>query len=363
MKSDSHAFIAKYQRDIKPSLDLYTPRIKQLIEDILRKELQSKDCPVAWVECRVKSVESLSAKIDLKGYHDPENEIMDFCGIRIVMYYADHVEDVHREIRKNLRVSDEHSVNKGAELKHNQFDYRSDHLVCQLNPSRAEATEWQDFGDRRFEIQVRSVLQHGWACIDHVLAYKNETDSNSKLRRRLNRLSALLELADDEFFTIKKCFDDLEDSYEEQINQQDYCLPLDLLSLSTYLDNDELQRNWAGLGQEFGLRALASLPKPHPKLIESLLATLKALKAGSLEEAVALLPGHDSEAARKAIDRLSKSAKRDKIDLAAIPTDVMHFALILTHAKKLPPDFKPKGPWRPNLKQLLGKLLPSGNRN
>jgi trimethylamine:corrinoid methyltransferase-like protein len=52
------------------------------------------------------------------------------------------------------------------------------------------------------EVHVRTVLQHAWAAISHSLQYKKEDDVPAALRRRLNRLAALLELADQEFTTL-----------------------------------------------------------------------------------------------------------------------------------------------------------------
>lgn len=54
------------------------------------------------------------------------------------------------------------------------------------------------------EVQVRSVLQHAWAEIEHDLGYKSETNIPRLLRRRFSRLAGTLELADDEFTRIRR---------------------------------------------------------------------------------------------------------------------------------------------------------------
>jgi hypothetical protein len=53
-------------------------------------------------------------------------------------------------------------------------------------------------------VQVRTVLQHAWASISHALQYKQEDDIPRALRRRLARISALLEVADEEFAELNR---------------------------------------------------------------------------------------------------------------------------------------------------------------
>jgi hypothetical protein len=49
------------------------------------------------------------------------------------------------------------------------------------------------------EIQVRTILQDAWATIEHQLVYKNETELPAPLRRDINNVAALLEIAQSVF--------------------------------------------------------------------------------------------------------------------------------------------------------------------
>ena len=55
----------------------------------------------------------------------------------------------------------------------------------------------------KLEIQIRSILQHAWAEIEHDLCYKNSTPLPRKIKRRMYRLAGVLELADKEFSAVK----------------------------------------------------------------------------------------------------------------------------------------------------------------
>src|SRR5262249_19774054 len=53
------------------------------------------------------------------------------------------------------------------------------------------------------EIQVRTVLQHAWAEIQHDIQYKSVTTIPVAIRRRFMALAGLLEIADREFQAIQ----------------------------------------------------------------------------------------------------------------------------------------------------------------
>ena len=48
-----------------------------------------------------------------------------------------------------------------------------------------------------FELQIRTIIQDSWSVLDHKIKYKKSIPG--QLKRRINVLSALFELADREF--------------------------------------------------------------------------------------------------------------------------------------------------------------------
>jgi len=65
-----------------------------------------------------------------------------------------------------------------------------------------EIADAEKFKNIRIELQIRTVIQDAWSMLDHKIKYKNSIPQN--LKRRINRLSALFEIADDEFLSIQK---------------------------------------------------------------------------------------------------------------------------------------------------------------
>ena len=68
--------------------------------------------------------------------------------------------------------------------------------------------EYSAYKDIIFELQIRTTLQHSWAEIEHGLGYKSQYEIPKDIRRRLTRLSASLELLDEEFVHIAKEVDE-----------------------------------------------------------------------------------------------------------------------------------------------------------
>lgn len=95
-------------------------------------------------------------------------------------------------------------MDKGNLLSENEFGYRSVHYVVSLSEQRTNLPEWRNLANLKFEIQIRTVLQHAWASISHTLQYKHENDVPTTLKRQLFRLAGLFEIADEEFVNIKK---------------------------------------------------------------------------------------------------------------------------------------------------------------
>ena len=183
------------------TFDSYTTKLEDLILSLLKGE----NIDFHLVEKRTKSVESFESKISRKNekYGNALSEITDISGLRVILYYNDHVEKIDRIIRDNFIVDEKNTVDKRTILDEDQFGYQSYHYVIQLNDSRSSLPEWKIFKDLIAEIQVRTVMQHAWASISHQLEYKKDYEIPSLLKRKLFRLASLVELADEEFQVVR----------------------------------------------------------------------------------------------------------------------------------------------------------------
>lgn len=189
--------IAQYEK-CYPFYEELTARLQALLAVLLKKQ----NLHIHSIAGRTKSKHSLEQKIIGANYKYRDlSEVTDLTGIRIITYYEDEVDQVAAFIRAHFSIDEENSVDKRKNLAPDRFGYLSLHLIVNLPPQNGALPKETGIEGQgcKFEIQIRSVLQHAWAEIEHDLAYKNKERETYESRRSFSRLAGLLELADQEF--------------------------------------------------------------------------------------------------------------------------------------------------------------------
>ncbi|HEY0638433.1 MAG TPA: hypothetical protein VGD67_12365 [Pseudonocardiaceae bacterium] len=205
------------------------------LEDLIQELLKDAGIDVIQVESRAKTVESFEGKLRRKSYADPLAEMTDLVGLRVITYYIEDVDEVEKILRAEFTVDEENSLDKAAQMDPDRFGYLSRHFVVQLGASRSGLAEWRQYRDIKAEVQVRTALQHAWAAVNHKLEYKSSDEVPAQLRRGLSRLSALFELADEQFSAFRRDSRAVTDQYRDQVEAGERDLPLDADSLAVYL--------------------------------------------------------------------------------------------------------------------------------
>ncbi len=228
----------------KNKYEKFEKALKELIERLLKKE----GIP-AQISSRTKSVQSFKEKVERKNreaktYDNPLSQITDIIGIRIITYYLKDIELIGNLIRKEFEVDDKNSLDKSTILGIDQFGYKSVHYIISLSSSRRDLLEWIEFKDLKAEIQVRTILQHAWAEIDHEIRYKNEENIPIEIKRRIYRLMALFELADEEFQNLKYDAEEIKGKYLDDIAGGYLIIGLNVLSLGAYFSYTKQDEKW-----------------------------------------------------------------------------------------------------------------------
>ena len=160
---------------------------------LLKQTLKEAGIHLASIESRIKTEESLAGKLERKGNkYKSLADITDILGVRLITYYIDDVDKVATAIERLFDVDWENSIDKRKLHDIDSFGYLSLHYVC-----TAEGFPY------RFEIQMRTVLQHAWANLDHDTGYKSGVEIPKRYMRSMSRLAGMLELIDEEFSKIR----------------------------------------------------------------------------------------------------------------------------------------------------------------
>ena len=253
IKLDPHGeMLLRQYRKLCPTLQQLCDEVSRLLEEALREQ----GIYVTAMEHRVKTEKSLIGKLELKGAkYKSIDDITDLVGLRVITFYTDEVDKVAAIAKRLFDIDWQESVDKRKLHDLNAFGYNSLHYICRLKT-----------GGPRFELQMRSALQHVWSTIEHDIGYKGDVKMLPEYRRQFSRLSGMMELIDDEFSRLRTVLTD----YRRQMlalvkNGKLDDVPLSAETFRGYLDLqpfDRLNRRIAAVNQAeiFSVSMMSYLP-------------------------------------------------------------------------------------------------------
>jgi ppGpp synthetase/RelA/SpoT-type nucleotidyltranferase len=213
-----------------PQHERLTLSIVSLVENILKEN----SVEYLSVTGRVKTFDSANEKIARKGYSDPKMQLMDLSGIRVITFLESQVDAVTSAVRTLFEVDEKNSLDRSAVLGSDRIGYRSAHFVCSLGKRRNALPEYHSLSDLKFEIQVRTVLQHAWAELAHDRSFKFGPGLPTHIQRKLNLYSGMLEVVDGAFDAIAKEIDAYRASLQGKTIQQIADFEISTLSLEKF---------------------------------------------------------------------------------------------------------------------------------
>ena len=195
VKLDPHGeMLLRQFRELRPTLQQLADEASQL----LRQAIQEKGIYVTAMEHRVKTEKSLAGKLELKGAkYKTISDITDLVGLRVITFYTDEVDKVAAIAKRIFDIDWQESVDKRKLHDLDSFGYNSLHYICRLKT-----------GGPRFELQMRTALQHVWSTIEHDTGYKGDVKIPREYLRQFSRLAGMMELMDDEFSRLRTVLTD-----------------------------------------------------------------------------------------------------------------------------------------------------------
>lgn len=225
-------------QDFQVSRDQYMS-LCRAVSGLIERLLVANEIGVHSINYRCKDIESLSRKVQKKNSYTALSEITDLAGIRIITLFSSDVDSVATLIEREFLVDRDNSIDKRKAIEPDRFGYLSLHYVLSLNRQRSQLQEYKGLGDLKFEVQIRSILQHTWAEIEHDIGYKSTIEVPKPIRRRFSRLAGLLELADEEFIGIRRDLVEYSLSVKDKVASGAVGVLIDKVSLVSFMENDE----------------------------------------------------------------------------------------------------------------------------
>ena len=252
--------------------------VHTMLSDIV-KEL---GLTVLAVEHRVKEEKSLSGKLERKGdsYNSLE-DITDILGCRVVCFLSDEIDKIGKKVEENFVVDWDNSSDKRALIQEDVFGYLSLHYICSL----PAGSKWPDeICEKKFEIQIRTILQHAWSVINHDIGYKSDFGVPREIKRQFARLAGLLELADEEFVRGRNNMVEYTEDIRQRIITDDADdVMINMISLNEYVHRNEKMQS---IIRKIADIAGAEINEIDPESYIPQLAFLGIKKLGDIEKMI-----------------------------------------------------------------------------
>jgi len=193
--------IKKYIEEGRGAYRLLSEKTKEFLSSLL----SSKGIVPHSITNREKAPEELREKIAREGAVPDAlfNGITDLAGVRVIAYFPSDVDKIVSLIENAFNIDASLSKDKRLCSDPAIFGYASVHFVVEFRPEMLELPEYALFDKMKCEIQVRTILQHAWAEIEHNIVYKSPVEIPFRVRRRFACLAGLLEIADREFESLR----------------------------------------------------------------------------------------------------------------------------------------------------------------
>ena len=170
--------------------------------------------PIHHIESRVKSPESIAAKLLKKGLpltlESAMQNVNDIAGVRVVCSYID---DVYRVAEMVERQQDLEIVKRQDYIKTPNYNgYRSLHLDIRVPVYLSDRTEYVVA-----EIQIRTIAMDFWASLDHQLKYKKQLDAQeaAEIGAELKKCADVIAETDCKMLSIRQKIEEKHPTQEE----------------------------------------------------------------------------------------------------------------------------------------------------
>lgn len=181
----------------------YSRRMKHLLQDLISRESVQVYALEGWAKTPDEFFNELSNKRGVLPA-DPFRDVPDLATVRILLYFPTDVITVEKVIQEEFLVDLPRSTTSKDLEDPDIFGYKSIIYDVSLKSDRGRLREWEKYRDLKLHVQVRTMLQEAWAAVSPEISGTTDVVTKGKLKRKLSRVSALLEEADEDFHYLRE---------------------------------------------------------------------------------------------------------------------------------------------------------------
>ncbi len=176
---------------------LYNSALKEMSTkvEILNDEFQHvhQYNPIEYVKTRIKTPDSILAKLKRYGYEPTNENMWDYCndvaGIRIVCSFT---ADIFRLVDMICRQNDLTVLAEKDYINHpKDSGYKSYHILVSVPIFLSDRVV-----NTKVEVQIRTIAMDFWASLEHKIYYKFEGNAPAYISRDLQECSEIVSMLD-----------------------------------------------------------------------------------------------------------------------------------------------------------------------
>ncbi|MCL2473103.1 MAG: tetratricopeptide repeat protein [Treponema sp.] len=222
------------------------------------------------------------------------SHITDMIGLRIICPFLEDLAVVEELLKEKFNVIE--VERKGGDHTYREFGYESIHVLIAIPEDILEKIpadiqkKMKLYCDNIAEIQIRTILQHAWAEVEHELVYKAEfSPFDNPMKRKLAAVNATLSLADIIFQEVRSYQRELNgelgkrrDSFFKKIEESTDAV--------LFMDEKSLADTDPSLLEESSAQVLpdSTIPVPNVSIDDLLLNALYAHNKNQISKAIAM---------------------------------------------------------------------------
>ncbi len=203
--NDNHSLLHTAENTYRNLVEAITRGDSSLCVQAITSRVKDREESISKFSRKYQSnLETSKTPYEIKDY------ITDLIGVRVVCLYEDNIQLIRDKLGPEFDIINETDKSSKIESTEDSFGYKGLHIDIRIKANRKDLCEYSVCNDFQCEVQIRTIIQDAWSVLDHKIKYKKSIPLF--LKRRINALSALFEIADREFLSIRDATQKLEES-------------------------------------------------------------------------------------------------------------------------------------------------------